>query len=80
MHNKHELSYWCRIHEYDMNVHFKQQFSPIVLMRHGVLLISFTPKPRIQNANVSQRTGIEKNTSMKCEKGVQKLHGSEAGW
>ena len=34
-------------------------------MHDDVLLISFT-KSHIQNANVSQRTGIEKNTSMKC--------------
>ena len=29
-------------------------------MHDDILLISFTTKPRIQNANVSQRTGIEK--------------------
>ena len=32
-------------------------------MHDDVLLISLTTKPRIQNANVSQRSGIEKNTS-----------------
>ena len=52
----------------------------IGLMHDDVLLISFTIKPHIQNANVSQRTGTEKNTSMKCGKGVQKLHGNEAWW
>ena len=50
----------------------------IGLMHDAVLLINFTTKPHIQNANVSQRIGIEKNTSMKCGKSVQKLHGSEA--
>ena len=50
------------------------------LMHDNVLLISFTTKPRIQNANVSQKTGTEKNTSMKCGKSVRKLHGSEAWW
>ena len=52
----------------------------IGLMHDDVLLINFTTKPRIQNANVSQRIEIEKNTSMKCGKSVQKLHGSEAWW
>ena len=38
-------------------------------MHDDVLLISFTTKrPHIQNANVSQRTGIEKNTSNKMWK------------
>ena len=49
-------------------------------MHDDVLLISFTTKPHIQNANVSQRTGIEKNTSIKCGKSVQKLHGNETWW
>ena len=49
-------------------------------MHDDVLLISFPTKPHIQNANVSQRTGIEKNTSMKCGKSVKKLHGSEMWW
>ena len=52
----------------------------IGFMHDDVLLISFTTMPHIQNENVSQRTGIEKNTSMKCEKSVQKLHGNEAWW
>ena len=50
----------------------------IGLMHDNVLLISFTTKPHIQNANVSQRTGIEKNASMKCGKSAQKLHGNDA--
>ena len=48
-------------------------------MHDDILLISFTTKPHIQNANVSQRTGIEKNTSMKCGKSMQKLHGTRRG-
>ena len=37
-------------------------------MHDDVLLISFTIKPHIQNANVSQRTATEKNTSMEVKK------------
>ena len=47
-------------------------------MHDDALLISFTTKPRIQNANVSQRMEIEKNTSKEGERSVQIVHGSEA--
>ena len=50
-------------------------------LRHDdFLLINFTTKTRIQNANVSQRIAIEKNTSMESERSVQIVHGSEAWW
>ena len=53
----------------------------IGLMLDDVLLISFTSTPHIQNAKcVPIGQDIEKNTSMKCGKSVQKLHGSEAWW
>ena len=48
-------------------------------MHDDVLLISFTPKPHIQNANVSQRTGIKKNTSMKLEKACRNYMGARRG-
>ena len=49
-------------------------------MHDDVLLINFTTKRHIQNANVSQRIEIEKNTSMEGERSVQIVHGSEAWW
>ena len=49
-------------------------------MHDDVLLISSTTKPRVQIVNVSQRIEIEKNTSMKGERSVQIVHGSEAWW
>ena len=47
-------------------------------MHDDVLLINFTTKPHIQNANVSQRIEIEKNTKMEGERSVQIVHGNEA--
>ena len=49
-------------------------------MHDDVLLINFTTKPRIQNANVVQRIEIAKNTSMEGERIVQIVRGSEAWW
>ena len=49
-------------------------------MHDGVLLINSPPSLTFKMQMYSQRTGIEKNTSVKCGKSVQKLHGSEAWW
>ena len=49
-------------------------------MHDDVLLIIFTTKPRIQNANVFPKDKIEKNTSKEGERSVQIVHGSEAWW
>ena len=49
----------------------------IDLMHDDVLLIN-SPSLTFKMQMRSQRTGIEKNTSMKYGKSVQKLHGSEA--
>ena len=51
----------------------------IDLMHDDVLLINAPPSLTFTIQMCSQRTGIEKNTSMKiCGKSVQKLHGIEA--
>ena len=53
-------------------------FHPIVFMRDDVFLTSFTTKPHIQNANVFQRTGIEKIPAWNVEKACRNYMGSEA--
>ena len=65
-----------------MHIHTQltSEHCTIGLMQDDVLLINFTTKPRIQNANVSQRIEIEKNTSKEGEGSVQIVHGSEAWW
>ena len=49
-------------------------------MHDDILLINFTTKPRIQNANMFLKVEIEKNTSTESERSVQIVHGSEAWW
>ena len=52
---------------------------PIDLMHDDVLLINSPPSLTFKIQMCSQRTGIEKNISMKCGQSAQKLNGERRG-